>query len=120
MGSSRNFSLGADGEGLAARFLIERGFRIVERNYRFGRHGEIDIIAEKDDLVIFVEVKHRTTGRYGGALYSIGTKKKGSIKTVARAFLAARPDLNLPGTTFRFDLISVGGGAIDWVEDMFR
>jgi len=47
---------GRTGEDLAVRFLIERGFKIVERNYR-KKWGEIDIVAEKDDVLHFVEVK---------------------------------------------------------------
>ncbi|MDZ7319254.1 MAG: YraN family protein, partial [candidate division KSB1 bacterium] len=48
-------SVGKLGENLAAKFLEEKGYHILERNYRYG-HGELDIIAEKDGMLIFIEV----------------------------------------------------------------
>ena len=115
-----NRDLGTGGEDAAVDFLLTKNFSIIERNYRFGKSGEIDIIARRDDLVIFVEVKSRSSERYGGALYSISSKKKGSLKTVARAFIASRPEYDRKGLTFRFDLISITADSIDWIEDMFR
>ena len=115
-----NRDLGACGEDIAAEFLLSKNFSVIERNYRFGKFGEIDIIARRDDLIIFVEVKNRSSERYGGALYSISNKKKSSLKTAARAFIAASPEYNRKEITFRFDLISITGDSIDWIEDMFR
>lgn len=120
MGSLNNRELGSRGEDLAADFLRNRGFECVERNYRFGRYGEIDIIARRGDLVVFAEVKNRRSQRHGGALYSISARKKRSLKTTARAFIAGRPDYDRPGITFRFDLIAISDDAVDWIEDMFR
>ncbi len=115
-----NRDFGSDGEDCAADFLQTNQFSIIARNYRFGRYGEIDIIARKGDLVIFAEVKHRGTERYGGALYSISARKKKSLTTTARAFISASQDYDRPGITFRFDLISIQDDAIEWIEDMFR
>jgi putative endonuclease len=120
MSSSHNRDLGAGGEDLAVEFLRSKNFRVIERNYRCGTSGEIDIIACRDRSVIFVEVKNRRSDRFGGALYSISAKKKRSLKTVARSFIAARPEFDSPEYTFRFDLISIRDGGIDWIEDMFR
>ena len=111
---------GAAGEETAAAYLADKNFSIIERNYRYGKHGEIDIIAGRDRLVIFVEVKSRNTQRFGGALYSIGSKKKQSMRTVARAFIQSHPQYNDPGITFRFDMIAVSDGAVDWIEDIVR
>ena len=115
-----NRNLGNEGEDRAAAYLEKNRFSIIARNYRFGKYGEIDIIARKGDLVIFAEVKSRGTERYGGALYSISAKKKNSLKTAARAFIAAAPEFNRPAITFRFDLISIRNDSIEWIEDMFR
>lgn len=120
MSSFHNRDLGAGGEELAAEFLAGKNFQVIERNYRFGASGEIDIIARRDTCVIFVEVKNRSSDRFGGALYSISAKKKRSLKTAARSFIASRPEYNSPEYTFRFDLISIRDGGIDWIEDMFR
>jgi putative endonuclease len=115
-----NRDFGSDGERRAAEFLEKNNFSIIARNYRFGKYGEIDIIARKEDLVIFAEVKHRGTERYGGALYSISSRKKKSLKTAARAFISASPDYDRPEITYRFDLISIKDDSVEWIEDMFR
>ena len=115
-----NRDFGSAGENRAASFLEEKKFSIIARNYRFGRYGEIDIVARKGNLVVFAEVKHRGTDRYGGALYSISSRKKKSLKTAARAFITGTPEYDRPEFTFRFDLISIRGDSVEWVEDMFR
>lgn len=118
--SSHNRDMGTGGEFRAAAFLEERKFSILAKNFRCGKYGEIDIIARRDSLVLFVEVKNRASVRFGGALYSISKKKMNSLKVTARAFIAAHPEFNDPGLTFRFDMISISGTATDWIEDMFR
>ena len=55
---------GNEGEQLAADFLVQKGFEIVERNYRY-RHSEIDLIIKKSNWLIFVEVKTRSSFAYG-------------------------------------------------------
>lgn len=120
MNLPHNRELGAGGEESAAAYLSDRQFTIIERNYRFGKYGEIDIIAGRDMLVIFVEVKSRSSERFGGALYSISARKKRSLKTAARAFIQENPRYNDPAYTFRYDMIAVSGTTIDWIEDIFR
>jgi putative endonuclease len=120
MTNGRNRNLGESGESLAAAFLGEKNFNIIKRNFRYSKSGEIDIIAQKNSLIIFVEVKNRMSEKFGGALYSISGKKKRSLKTAAKAFLSFYPEFNQPGYTFRFDLISIVGESIDWSEDIFR
>jgi putative endonuclease len=55
---------GKEGEDMAARFLMEKGFEIIERNYRYKR-SEIDLIVKKNNWLIFVEVKLRSSDMYG-------------------------------------------------------
>lgn len=55
---------GIEGEQLAADFLVQKGFQIIERNYRY-KHSEIDLIVKKDNWLIFVEVKARSSYAYG-------------------------------------------------------
>jgi putative endonuclease len=117
---NQNREYGNMGEDAAASFLEKKGFEIIERNYRFGKVGELDIISKKGKLLIFVEVKYRTGSRYGGHLYSINRKKKNTIKKIAMQFLAANPDLYAKEITCRFDLIGIDNGIIDWVEDIIR
>jgi len=90
------------GEVLAARHLRDRGWRVTSANYRAGG-GEVDIIAEKDGLCVFFEVKSRT----GDALFAPATAvnygKEERVKSAAAAFISAKK-INFPT---RFDIIEV-------------
>lgn len=111
---------GIQGEERALSFLEEKGFEILSRNFRHGRAGEIDLIARKDRLLLFVEVKSRRTPWMGGSLYSISQRKKRTLKAVASRFLSTRPDLYTRDIVCRFDMISVLDGRVEWIEDIFR
>ncbi len=112
--------IGVSGEEAAARFFEEHGFSILAKNFRFGRAGEIDLVVQKDNLVIFVEVKSRNTDTYGGAIYAIGPSKKRKLKIVADAFLRLNPTLNDKNMLFRFDLLAYNNGSFNWVQDIIR
>jgi len=116
--NSRAFGL--EGERMAAEFLAGQGFEILERNYRAGRHGEIDLIAKKGEILLFVEVKSRRGAVYGGPLYSISARKKKALRSAASQYLAVHPQHHSRGTLCRFDMISFESGALSWVEDIFR
>lgn len=72
---------GKRGEDIAAEFLKKKGFKIIDRNFRI-RGGEIDIVALENDTLVFVEVKTRTSERFGSALEAITPwKLRALIKT---------------------------------------
>ena len=96
--------LGALGERLAAEHLAERGYRIVERNFRC-RMGEIDLIARREDELVFTEVKLRKDASHGEAREFVTASKQRKLLLTAEYYLAARPwaqDLQA-----RFDVIEV-------------
>jgi putative endonuclease len=97
--------LGEKGERLAADFLIENGFEIIERNYRYGR-GEIDIIAKNpsDGFTAFIEVKTRQNLDYGEPEYAITKNKQKQIRKVAELYLY---DKEIEELDCRFDVIAV-------------
>jgi putative endonuclease len=111
---------GTGGEEMAARFIEGKGFSVLDRNFRMGRQGEIDIVARKEGLVIFIEVKRRRSGVYGGPLYSISPLKKKRLRRIAEGYLRANPTLDNDSIVFRFDLLSIDNGAIEWVQDILR
>lgn len=78
--------LGNKGEDIAADYLKKSGFKILFRNWKWGKN-EIDIIAEKDDLVVFVEVKTRTSDFLGGVASAITTEKQKSIIFAANGYI---------------------------------
>ena len=109
-------SKGAAGEQLAADFLQSRGLRLIERNFRV-RGGEIDLICRDGQTTVFVEVRLRSRGDFGGAAASINASKQ------ARLILAARHWLLRHGETpCRFDCILLDGPEpknIEWLRDAF-
>jgi len=82
---SRNQRVGQWGEQAAADFLAERGYQLVARNVRTP-YGEIDLIASKDGLTIFVEVKARTTSRYGPPEVAVTPRKQAHMLACAEHY----------------------------------
>lgn len=93
-------------ETAAADFLERRGFRITDRNWSV-REGEIDIVAQTDDLCVFVEVRARRSAARGEAIESIGPRKVARLLAAVGAYEAAHPDL--PDQR-RIDVITVDPG----------
>ena len=120
MGAFQNREFGRNGEDRAASFLESHGFEILNRNYRYGKAGEIDIIARKGDLLVFVEVKSRRGECFGGPLYSINQSKKKTIRFIASHYLLSHPSLDTKAILCRFDMIAIDNAGIEWIEDIFR
>lgn len=96
--------LGDFGERLAAAHLEAEGYRIIARNYRHGRDGEIDLVAAAGGVVAFVEVRTRRGQATGAAVESLTAAKQARLLALAEAFVADHPGLPLEG---RIDLIAV-------------
>jgi len=79
----RNKKIGALGETLAGKYMERKGYQILLRNYSVNT-GEIDLIVKKDDLIVFIEVKTRTTSLYVSSEESINTVRVDRIRKVAR------------------------------------
>ena len=77
---------GERGEELATEFLINKGYKILDKNWRHG-HGEIDIIAKINNILVFVEVKTRKNLEFGEPEYSITKNKQKQIRKIAEAYL---------------------------------
>ncbi|HRY14095.1 MAG TPA: YraN family protein [Syntrophomonadaceae bacterium] len=95
--------LGHKGEDLAASYLQKKGYRILQRNYR-SKSGEIDIICCKPEIIVFVEVKTRTSKLYGSPEESITWRKRDHIRKTALDYLAAD---RRPFKELRFDVIGI-------------
>ena len=96
--------MGDSGEKFAANFLIDSGYKILARNFRVHATAEIDIIAQIDDTIVFVEVKTRSTNRFGTPAESVTIKKQKKIFTAAEIFLQQN---NLNDKSCRFDVVEV-------------
>lgn len=110
------------GEELAARYLVDRGWRILDRNYRAGSR-ELDLVASRAGVVAFVEVKTRRGAEFGHPLEAVTRKKRAEVTAAARAWLRAHP--GSPGVRRRFDAVAVllgsdGSVRVEHVEDAWR
>lgn len=79
--------LGKFGEQVALHYLEDNKYTILAKNFRMGRYGEIDIIAEKEGVLTFIEVKARTSKRYGSPAESVTFVKQQKIRRVAEYYL---------------------------------
>jgi putative endonuclease len=116
---SNNKTFGNEGERAACLYLTKQGYEVVAKNYNYKNLGEIDVIAQKDDYIVFVEVKRRSSNLYGGPLYAISEKKKRILRKIANYYILTNK-LNNSNYTYRFDLIAISGEEIEWVQDIIR
>ena len=94
---------GSRGESVACRLLEQRGYRVLARNFRC-RGGEIDIVAQDGDALVFVEVKERSSARHGTGWEAVTQEKRRRIVHAARLFAARR---GLSEGPIRFDVVSI-------------
>lgn len=97
-----HIDLGKQGEQLAEDFLIGRGYTILHRNWRYSRY-EIDIVALKNDLPHFIEVKTRSSTQFGEPEEAVTKKKIRFLLQAADEFLFKHPQFN----NFRLDILSI-------------
>lgn len=113
-----NQKLGEWGEGLAVDWYLREGYQVVERNWRV-TEGEIDIIATTADrsVIVFCEVKTRTSTRFGSGAESVTPAKQRQVRKVALLWLR---QCGANFDTIRFDVASVNGqGDVELLEGCF-
>lgn len=113
---------GASGEDLAARYLAQKGYQIWEKNYH-AREGEIDLVACRGHEIVFVEVKTRSSERYGAPLESVTRKKQRAMIEAADKYLYDRDIIDQ--FDIRYDVIGIiaprnAAPQIEHIEDAFR
>lgn len=99
----RRNDIGKLGEEIAVKFLSGKGYKILERNFRYG-HGEIDIIAMDGEVLVFVEVRTKFSDKFGMPEDSVTLRKRKQLKKIASAFLETH-DVNF--SECRFDFIGI-------------
>jgi len=115
---SQHNELGKKGEDIAAGYLADEGYKIINRNWRFGK-DEIDIIAETENFIVFVEVKTRSTAYFGEPEDAVDKQKQRFLVRAADAYVNQKGiDLEV-----RFDIVSIifekGKHTIRHIEDAF-
>lgn len=96
-------SVGRHGEDIAAAWLNEHGYVIVERNYR-RRFGEVDIIAEQGEYLVFIEVKTRSSSRFGAPFEAVTMRKQQQLSRIADDYLLHHGQAD---KLCRFDCVAV-------------
>lgn len=107
--------IGKQGEIVAVNFLLENKYKILETNYK-NKIGEIDIIAKKNNFIVFVEVKFRSSLAFGYPREAVNLHKQNKIKLVAQCYLQKHSLLN---SAVRFDVIEILNNKITHIENAF-
>lgn len=117
-------SLGKRGEDLACDFLREQGLILVERNFRI-RLGEVDLIMRDGEVLVFAEVKYRSSTAFGGPLEAVTPRKQMRIKMAAQVYLqrfTTSPSAEMPHV--RFDVVGIIPRGLSyrfaWVKGAFE
>ena len=108
-------ALGARGESAAAQWYEARGFVVVDRNWR-RREGEIDLVVQRGRLLVFCEVKARSSARFGMPFEAVTRAKQLRLRRLAALWLAEHV---VRGLELRFDVASVSGATVDVIEAAF-
>ena len=95
--------LGDEGEGRAEAYLRQQGFRILGRNVR-SPLGELDLVADDRGVLVFVEVKRRRTGTFGGAIEAVDARKRAKLIQLAAQYLAQH---RIRNCACRFDVVLI-------------
>jgi putative endonuclease len=111
---------GAWAENLAVEHLESHGLEVLARNYRI-RGGEIDAVMRDGSLIVFVEVKQRSSDAFGGALEAVTAQKMALLRRAALHYLVT--ELHSDDLPCRFDLLLVHGSAdrhrLEWLQNAF-
>jgi putative endonuclease len=108
---------GRYGEDRAAAWYVEQGYTVLDRNWRAGRSGEIDLVVGRGTLVVVCEVKARSSTTFGQPFEAVTAAKQLRIRRLAAQWLAAHPVRERRDV--RFDVVSVLGGRVEVIEEAF-
>ncbi len=113
-------ALGRWGEARTQRWYRRHGYEVLERNWRCGR-GEVDLICQQGSLVVFCEVKTRSSVAYGMPAEAVGVEKQRRIRRLAAQWLAQQSAVSseLGSRQIRFDVAEVLGGQVHIIPDAF-
>ncbi len=111
----RRRTMGAEGEGTAAAWYEARGYAVVARNWRC-RDGELDLVVRKGRELVFVEVKARSSTRFGVPAEAVTRSKQRRIRGLAARYLQ---ETGSRAAALRFDVVAILAGEVEVIEAAF-
>lgn len=109
------YETGLSGEAQAEKYLVEQGMQAITRRYR-GEDGEIDLVMQDGEYIVFVEVKARRRGGYGDGMMAVTPNKQRRMIHAATAFLLEREWMERP---VRFDVVEITRDGLIHVPNAF-
>ena len=109
----KQFEAGIRGEYLAETYLCRKGMQCIARRFR-AADGELDLIMEDGDVLVFVEVKNRPAGKMGDGISAVDGQKRKHLRYAAKCYLAAHP-----AAAARFDCVEITSSGLRHVSNAF-
>jgi len=109
-------NIGDQAESMAENYLRNKKIKIIERNFR-AKTGEIDLIADHQGTVVFIEVKFRKSTNFGEPFETVTRSKQRKIIQTSQIYLQKNP--KLANKACRFDVISIHNKDINWIKNAF-
>lgn len=122
MDLSDSRSVGEEAEQIALDYLLAQKLRLIARNFSC-RVGEIDLIMQNRDCLVFIEVRYRKPNRFASAALSVNLRKQRKLIKAASFFLCR--NAHLADRVIRFDIVALDGpseteSTLQWLQDAFR
>ena len=115
-----NLNRGREAEDRACRHLLQQGLTLTERNYR-SPFGEIDLVMQERDTLVFVEVRYRSRGDFGSAAETVDARKQARLRATAEHYRQNVPRASKKAC--RFDIVAITGDGEDtdfrWLHNVF-
>lgn len=107
---------GQQAEQRALNYLEALGLTLITQNFH-SRRGEIDLIMEDGDTLVFIEVRYRKSAKFGSAIESVNMQKQNRIIHTAQYYIQQHPSHY---SAYRFDVVGLNPNDINWVKDAFQ
>lgn len=114
---ANNKQIGRHYENIACQYLLKQGLLLIAKNSQYPL-GEIDLIMQDKQCLVFVEVRYRKNANFGDAAMTVTLSKQKKIKQAAQLWMLSE-NLNIEDTEFRFDIFAITGKNQKWIINAF-
>ncbi|MCX8712941.1 YraN family protein [Gilliamella sp. B3464] len=114
---AKNKQIGKHYENIACQYLLKQGLLLIAKNSQYPL-GEVDLIMQDKQCLVFVEVRYRKNANFGDAAMTVTLSKQTKIKQAAQLWMLSE-NLNIEDTEFRFDIFAITGKNQQWIINAF-